>query len=119
LYKHEVAATGKRGTFLAYRSDVWHRGTDFGRPDASRVVMVVSFKLGGQEWFGYDAFPRLGQDGRFAKFLAGKTPDDLALFGIPRPGHPYWNEAMIEAMAQRHSGLDMSPWRDAVRTGAL
>ncbi|MEY2469919.1 MAG: hypothetical protein QOF21_2617 [Actinomycetota bacterium] len=114
LYKHEVAATGKRGTFLAYRSDVWHRGTDFGRPDASRVVMVISFKLGGQEWFGYDAFPRLGSDGRFSKFLAGKTPDDLALFGIPRPGHPYWNDATIEAMAQRHRGLDMSPWRGAI-----
>ena len=114
LYQHEVAATGTRGSFLAYRSDVWHRGTDFGRPDASRVVMVISFKLGGAEWFGYDAFPRLGSDGRFAKFVAGKTPDELALFGIPRPGHPYWNAATIDAMARRHRGLDMSPWREAL-----
>jgi hypothetical protein len=116
LYQHEVAATGTRGSFLAYRSDVWHRGTDFGRPDASRVVMVISFKLGGAEWFGYDAFPRLGSDGRFSKFLAGKSPDELALFGIPRPGHPYWNAATIDAMARRHRGLDLSPWRVALPT---
>ena len=114
LYQHEVAATGKRGSFLAYRSDVWHRGTDFARPDASRTVMVVSFHLGGQDWFGYDAFPRLGQDMRFSRFLAGKSPEDLALFGIPRPGHPYWNAATVNAMAERHEGLDMSPWRAAL-----
>jgi hypothetical protein len=117
LYQHEVAATGSRGSFLVYRSDVWHRGTDFGRPDASRVVMVISFKLGGAEWFGYDAFPRLGSDSRFAKFVAGKTPDELALFGIPRPGHPYWNAATIDAMAGRYRGLDLSPWREALPTG--
>jgi hypothetical protein len=114
LYEHEVLATGKRGSFLAYRSDVWHRGSDFGRPDASRFVMVISFKLGGQDWFGYDAFPRFGSDARFAEFVAGKTPEDLALFGIPRPGHAYWNEATIAAMANRHPGLDMGPWRAAL-----
>jgi hypothetical protein len=114
LYQHEIAATGKRGSFLAYRSDVWHRGTDFGRPDASRIVMVVSFKLGGLEWVGYDAFPRLGGDPRFTEFVAGKTPDQLALFGIPRPGHPYWNEATIDAMARHYRGLDLTPWRDAL-----
>jgi hypothetical protein len=116
LYDHEVVATGKRGSFLAYRSDVWHRGSDFARADASRFVMVISFKLAGQEWFGYDAFPRYGSDPRFAKFVAGKSPEELALFGIPRPGHPYWNEASIEAMARRHPRLDMTPWRDALRT---
>jgi hypothetical protein len=116
LYQHEVAATGTSGSFLAYRSDVWHRGTEFGRPDASRVVMVISFKLAGAEWFGYDAFPRLGSDPRFCKFLAGKTPDEVALFGIPRPGHPYWNAATIDAMAGRYRGLDLSPWRDELPT---
>ncbi len=115
LYDHEVVATGKRGSFLAYRSDVWHRGTDFGRHDASRFVMVISFKPGGAEWFGYDAFPRFGSDARFSKFVAGKGPDELALFGIPRPGHPYWNAATIDAMAKKHLGLDMSPWSDALR----
>ncbi len=114
LYQHEIVATGKRGSFLAYRSDVWHRGTDFGRDDASRFVMVISFKLGGAEWFGYDAFPRFGSDARFSKFVAGKTPDELALFGIPRPGHPYWNQATCDAMSAKHPGLDIAPWREAL-----
>ncbi|MEY2397295.1 MAG: hypothetical protein QOJ00_469 [Actinomycetota bacterium] len=115
LYEHEVVATGKRGSLLAYRSDVWHRGTDFTRAYASRFVMVISYKLAGQDWFGYDAFPRLGNNAQFAAFVAGKTPDELALFGIPRPGQAYWNAETVDAMAAKYPGLDVTPWRNALR----
>jgi hypothetical protein len=114
LYEHEVAAMGRRGTLLAYRSDVWHRGTDFARSDASRFVLVVAFRPAQADWFGYDAFARLGSDGTFASFVAGKSPEDLALFGIPRPGHAYWNEATVDAMAEKYPGLDVSAWRAAL-----
>ena len=116
LYEHEVAATGPRGSLLAYRSDVWHRGTDFGRPDASRFILVIGFRPAAAEWFGYDAFPRLGGDARFSAFVAGKSPEELALFGIPRPGHRFWNDATVDAMAAKYPGLDVSPWRASLVT---
>ena len=111
MYEHEVIATGRRGSLLAYRSDVWHRGTDFARPDASRFVLVEAFRPAQADWFGYDAFPRLGNDRTFASFVAGKSPEELALFGVPRPGHPFWNETTVDAMAAKYPGLDVSPWR--------
>jgi hypothetical protein len=114
LYAHEVVATGGRGSLLAYRSDVWHRGTDFARADASRFVLVVAFRPAVADWFGYDAFPRLGADSTFRSFAAGKTPEELALFGVPRPGHAFWNEVTVAAMAAKYPGLDVSPWRDAL-----
>jgi hypothetical protein len=114
LYQHEVVATGGRGSLLAYRSDVWHRGTDFTRTDASRFVLVVAFRPAEADWFGYDAFPRLGLDSTFRSFAAGKSPEELALFGVPRPGHAYWNEMTVDAMSARYPGLDVSPWRAAV-----
>ena len=114
LYQHEIVATGQRGTLLAYRSDVWHRGTDFARPDASRSVLVIGFRPAAAEWFSYDAFGRLGESRSFAAFVRGKSPEDLALFGIPRPGHSYWNEATIDAMSCKYPGLDLSPWRAAL-----
>jgi Phytanoyl-CoA dioxygenase (PhyH) len=114
LYQHEVPAIGRRGSLLAYRSDVWHRGTDFLRADASRFVLVVAFRPAQADWFGYDAFPRLGSDHTFRTFVAGKSPQDLALFGVPRPGHAYWNEATVDAMAVQYPGLDVSPWRAAL-----
>ena len=115
LEQHEVAATGRRGSLLAYRSDVWHRGTDFARPDGARFVLVTAFRPASADWFGYDAFPRLGGDGRFRAFVAGKSPEELALFGIPRPGHPFWVEATVDAMAAKYPGLDVAPWREALR----
>jgi len=111
LYEHEIAATGKRGTVLAYRSDVWHRGTDFARPDASRFIAGIAFRPARATWFGYDAFERLGNSATFAKFVRGKSPEDLALFGIPRPGHPYWNADTLDAMELKYPGLDVTPWR--------
>jgi hypothetical protein len=115
LYEHEVTATGRRGSLLAYRSDVWHRGTDFARSDASRFVLVVAFRPAQADWFGYDAFPRLGNSDTFRAFAAGKTPEELALFGVPRPGHAYWNESTVDAMAAKYPGLDVSPWQAALR----
>jgi hypothetical protein len=114
LYESEISATGNRGSLLAYRSDVWHRGTDFARSDASRFVLVVAFRPAEADWFGYDAFPRLGNNSTFQSFVAGKSPEELALFGIPRPGHAFWNEPTVEAMAAKYPGLDVSPWRTAL-----
>jgi hypothetical protein len=114
LYQHEVVATGGRGSLLAYRSDVWHRGTDFLRSDASRFVLVAGFRPAQADWFGYDAFARLGNDRTFRSFASGKSVEELALFGIPRPGHEYWNGATVDAMATQYPGLDVSPWRAAL-----
>jgi hypothetical protein len=114
LYKHEVTATGKRGTLMAYRSDVWHRGSDFTRAGASRFVAVIGFRPASATWFGYDAFERHGNSATFARFARGKTPEDLALFGIPRPGHPYWTAATVDAMQEKYPGLDVGPWRAAL-----
>jgi hypothetical protein len=113
LYEHEIAATGRRGTLMAYRSDVWHRGSDFARPDASRFVAVIGFRPARATWFGYDAIERNGNSSTFAKFARGKSPDDLALFGVPLPGHPYWTAATVDAMAAKYPGLDVGPWRSA------
>ncbi|HUR78607.1 MAG TPA: phytanoyl-CoA dioxygenase family protein [Acidimicrobiales bacterium] len=114
LYEHEVVATGKRGTLMAYRSDVWHRGSDFARSNGSRYVMVEAFRPASADWFGYDAFARHGNSSIFAEFVAGKSPDDLALFGIPRPGHAFWNAQTTDAMAKKYPGLELSPWRAAL-----
>jgi hypothetical protein len=62
MYEHEIAATGRRGSLLAYRSDVWHRGTDFTRPDASRFVLVVAFRPATAAWLGEDPIPPHGSD---------------------------------------------------------
>ena len=36
-------------------------------------------------------------------------------WACPHPGHPYWNEATLAGVQARYPGLDMAPWRDALR----
>src|SRR5689334_24092614 len=84
-----------------------HRGTDFARADASRFVLVEGFRPASAEWFSYDASGRLGNNDTFAKFVRDKSPEDLALFNIPRPGHAFWTAATVDGLAQKYPGLDV------------
>lgn len=111
LYDAEIDAVGRAGSLFAYRSDVWHRGVDITRPGAERHVLVAGYKPGGLEWVGYDPHPPLAVNADFADFVAGCGPRELALFGVPLPGHPYWTAEMVEEMSIQYPGLDLTPWR--------
>jgi hypothetical protein len=117
LYGAEISALGGRGSLLAYRTDVWHRGTDLTGECGARFVLGLSFKLQGQDWVGYNALPPKAPDLFFKQFVAASTPDELAVLGIPRPGHPIWNDALVDAFAARYPGLDVTAWRDALIAG--
>ena len=113
LYDSQVRAPGVRGSVLAYRSDVWHRGVDLA-PGQERHILVVAFKPAGLEWIGFDAHPPLSINRDFVRFVDESTPDDLALFGVPRPGHPYWTAAGVDEFQRMYRGLDVEPWRQAL-----
>lgn len=110
-----TAAHGRRGSYLAYRPDIWHRGTYLRGASASRFVMIACFKLAGQEWIGFDALSDFVDNAHFLRLAASCTPRELALFGVPAPGHPYWTSAVVDALAQRYPGLDVEPWKRALR----
>ncbi len=54
LYADERAVPGVRGSYLAYRSDVFHRGAPFGSPGTARFTAGIAFKHAQQDWIGYD-----------------------------------------------------------------
>ena len=110
-----ICAAGVRGSFLAYRPDVWHRGVDLSRPGGSRFLMSASFKPGGADWIGYDSVQPVSTAKPWSKFAATCTPEELALFGAPLPGHPYWTPELVDALERRYPGIAASPWRDALR----
>ena len=105
----DVAAPGPAGSLLAYRSDVLHRGTDL-EPGTQRHVLVVAFKPTGLDWIGFDAHPPLVINVDFVEFVNRSTPEELELFGVPPPGHPYWTAETIAAMAELYPELDLGPW---------
>ncbi len=115
VYAAERPAAGVRGSYLAYRSDCWHRGAPFGSGSGARIVLAVAFKNAGTEWIGYDTQQSRSTGLEWTKFAEGSTPRQLELFGWPPPGHPVWNEGLLHQTAQRYPGLDLDPWREALR----
>jgi len=110
LYAAERPAAGVRGSLLGYRNDVFHRAVDLTGPQGARFLLNVSFKVAGHEWIGYDGFQSRANDPSWDAFVAASTPRELELFGFPPPGHPVWDEAMLNATAERYPGLDLHPW---------
>lgn len=113
MFASEVSAPGPAGSLLAYRSDVWHRGTNL-KPGTQRHVLVIGFKPASVEWIGFDSHAPLVNSPDFVHFASGSNPDELALFGVPRPGHRYWTAEILDVMASMYPGLDLAPWRSAL-----
>ena len=45
------------------------------------------------------------------------TPEQLACFGVHRPGHPYWTEVTLQRAQARYPGWDLTPYRAALSEG--
>jgi hypothetical protein len=118
IYGVERPAPGIRGSYLAYRSDTYHRGAPFGSGAGTRVVVAVAFKNAATEWIGYDTQQSRSTGTEWTVFVEGSTPRELALFGWPAPGHPVWNERLLARTQERYPALDLGPWRAGLSSGA-
>ena len=114
LYAAERRASGRRGSLLAYRSDVFHRGAPFTSDRSARFVLALAFKRAGQDWIGYDGAQSESTSPEWTRFAEQSTPRELALFGFPPPGHPIWDDALLQRVAFRYPALDLEPWRRAL-----
>jgi hypothetical protein len=110
IYAAERPAIGVRGSYLAYRSDVFHRGTAFAEPGTSRTVLALAFRNAAHEWIGYDEAQSRANDRGWTRFVERSTPRELELFGFPPPGHEIWDVELVRETQARYPKLDMSPW---------
>jgi hypothetical protein len=114
LYAAERPALGVRGSLLAYRTDVFHRGVDLAQPGGSRFLLGLGFKLAGQDWIGFDAPQSRSTSPSWVSFAEASTPRELALFGFPPPGHPIWDAQLLAETAGMYPKLDLTPWSTAL-----
>jgi hypothetical protein len=118
LYETEVTADGPAGTVVAYRNDTLHRATAMSAPGGVRYTIHVNFRPAGVDWIARHSWQKEANSSRWHNFVARATPEQLALFGFPPPGHPYWTAATIGATAERYPDLDLTPWQSAVNASA-
>jgi len=113
LYDNEVSAAGPAGSLFAYRSDVWHRGVDI-PAGTERHIVAVSFRPAEVSWINFDAQGPLVSRPEWVAFAEQCSPEELALFDVPRPGHPFWTAPVLDAMQRIYPALDLAPWRSAL-----
>jgi hypothetical protein len=111
----EVPCTGPAGSLLVYRTDILHRGSDFAAPGRSRFSILADFQVRGTTWGGKMAWPKQSPD-RWAKFIPQCSVRERDLFGFPRPGDPYWTAETLEGVAARYPGIELDPYREAMRS---
>ena len=110
FFDDEAAVTGPAGSILIYKTDVFHRGSNFGAPGRSRFVMPVDFKPRGWTWQGKHAWPDRAGSPHWADAVVRMTPRQRDLFGWPPIGDPYWNAQTLADVGLRYPGLDLSPY---------
>jgi phytanoyl-CoA dioxygenase PhyH len=111
----EVRCTGPAGSLLVYRTDILHRGSDFGGPGRSRFSLLADYQVRGTTWGGKMAWPKQSPE-RWARFIPQCSVRERDLFGFPRPGDPYWNGETLAGVAARYPGIDLEPYREGLRS---
>jgi hypothetical protein len=110
LFDHEVAATASAGSLLIYKTDVFHRGSDFTGDNRSRLMMLVDFQQRGWRWQGKMSWPDRADMPGMSEAIVRMTPRERDLFGWPPPGSEYWNEQTLADVAARYPAMDMTPY---------
>ena len=110
----EVPLIGPAGTLLIYTTDVVHRGSSMTGHPASRFAFLADYMGRDAPWLGRRAWPDSGNAPAWQEIFGRATPRELALFGVPAPGHEYWNEQTITDVGVRYPAMDMSPYRSAM-----
>jgi hypothetical protein len=114
LFDKEVAVTGPAGSLLIYKTDVLHRGSDFGAPGRSRFVMLTDFQARGWRWNGKMSWPNNAEMAGMTQAMTRMTVRQRDLFGWPPPGSDYWNAQTLRDVAARYPDMDMSPYAEGV-----
>lgn len=106
----EVSVTGPAGSLLMYRTDVFHRGSDFAAPGRSRFALLADFQVRGPSWTGKMAWPNQAQSADWVEVMERAMVRERDLFGFPRPGDPYWNDQTLRDVARRYPRMELSPY---------
>jgi hypothetical protein len=115
LAAHERSAAGPAGSLFVYGIDIWHRGTNLTAPGGHRYVMTVCYKNAADNSIAFHAWQRHNMQ-PWRLIVEHATPEQLACFGVQRPGDPYWTEATLARAQARYPGWDLTPYREAMRT---
>lgn len=113
LRPFDRSTAGPAGTVFPYAIDVFHRGTNMTAPLGHRFAVMACFKRADNAAIGYHAWP-FHHTKPWARIFDHATADQLACFGVPRPGDPFWTPVTLQRAQARYPGWDLTAYREAL-----
>jgi ectoine hydroxylase-related dioxygenase (phytanoyl-CoA dioxygenase family) len=113
-FDREVSIEGPAGSLMVYKTDVFHRGSNFTAPGRSRFAILTDFKTRAWRWQGKLAWPDHAEKKVWDEAMAKMTPRQRDLFGFPPVGSEYWNAQTLRDVQTRYPEMDMTPYRERV-----
>ncbi len=110
LYEAEESAAGPAGTVVAFSPGTLHRGTQLTAPRGARYTMHLSYRPAAAEWAQRGAWADRSHQSAWYQFVEQASPQQLQLFGLPSPGHPFWTPETVSGMQLRYPRVDWSAW---------
>lgn len=111
LYEAEVSAAGPAGTVVIFQPATFHRGTTMSADEGARYTMHVNYRPRSVDWGHRQGWADRSHESAWYRFVGRANAEQLALFGFPPPGHPYWTPEALAAVAQRYPDLNLNPWQ--------
>ncbi len=100
------------GTAIPYAIDVYHRGTNLTAPGGRRYALMTCFKKAGDESIGFHAW-QFHHTRPWSRIFDHASPEQLACFGVQRPGDPFWTRTTLARAQARYPNWDLTPYREA------
>ena len=104
------------GSVCLYSIFTRHTASPFTASHGHRPTMWVGFSRKDRPWDGGRTFRYKTGATTLAmtRFMAEASPRQRELLGFPPPGDSLWSEHFIQGMADRYSGFDPVPYRQAM-----
>ena len=113
LKQRAKSTAAPAGSIFPYSIDVYHRGTNMSAPQGRRFAVMACFKAARNDAIGFHAWP-FHHTKPWRRIFDHATPEQLACFGVPKPGDPFWTEETLRKANIRYPGWDTSPYRSAL-----
>ena len=115
LYRREKKILAKAGGLLLFSMTTFHRASEMTAAAGARFSHHMVWRAAAYPFQGYHQWSQFGEKAELQRFVATTTPRQREVLGFPPPGHAYWNDETLAAVALRYPEMDMSPYRAALR----
>ena len=115
LQQYDRSTASPAGSIFPYSIDVYHRGTNLTASHGRRYALMTCFKAASNDAIAFHAwaFHHLRP---WNRIFDNASTEQLACFGVPRPGHAFWTPLTLERAQVRYPNWNLALYREALET---